>query len=87
MCLICKDYQLGKMTSIEAMQNLGEMLEEIGEKHGEEIIMMMIEKESESIDDFVSGLFDQPENTEEKFEEEELDDDDLYLSFYPDYSI
>jgi len=27
MCIICKDWQLGKLTSKEALRNLGEMIE------------------------------------------------------------
>ena len=35
MCLICVEFQQGKLTIAEARRNLGEMLEKIGQEHAD----------------------------------------------------
>ena len=41
MCLICVEYQKGKMTIGEARRALGEMREKIGDEHTDEVRDML----------------------------------------------
>jgi len=41
MCIICIDYQLGKLTVEEGWKNLAEMVEEISTEHKEEVEDML----------------------------------------------
>lgn len=47
MCIICIDFEKGKLSPFEAFRNLGEMSEKIGEKHTEEVIQLIINQDSE----------------------------------------
>ncbi len=37
MCIICLEFEKGRMTAKEAHRALGEMVQKIGVKHGEEV--------------------------------------------------
>ena len=50
MCLICVEYQNGKMTIREARSALGEMREKIGDEHTDEIKSMLEKAESDDGD-------------------------------------
>ena len=50
MCLICVEYQKGRMTIGEARRALGEMREKIGEEHTDEVREMLQKAESEEAD-------------------------------------
>lgn len=52
MCVICKDWQLGKLTKAEAWRNLDEMMQDLVDKeedlgHYWEVIDKLIEEEYE----------------------------------------
>ena len=48
MCIICKDWQSGKMTSREALRAVGEMMGTSGanERHLQSVVDKIMEKES-----------------------------------------
>jgi hypothetical protein len=50
MCLICVEYQNGKMTIREARSALGEMREKIGDEHTDEVKSMLEKAESDDGD-------------------------------------
>lgn len=66
MCLVCVEYQKGKLTVLEAFQNLSEMEDTIPSEHYEEV-MNMLTKEWEA-----QSYLDSLEV------EEDLSDDDVY---------
>jgi len=37
MCIVCKDWELGKLTSKEALANLGEMISTAGSTGGDQV--------------------------------------------------
>lgn len=49
MCIICVEFEMSKLTIIEARRNLAEMKEVLEEEHVEEIKKMLDEKEAERI--------------------------------------
>ena len=58
MCLICIEYQKGKMTLTEGFRALGEMAISIGPEHTEEVKGILIEglnKEYEALRDAIQG--------------------------------
>jgi len=48
-CIICVEFEMSKLTIIEARRNLAEMKEVLEEEHVEEIKKMLDEKEAERI--------------------------------------
>ena len=68
MCLVCVEYEKGKLKIDEAVRNLGEMKESVGEEHYDETMIfltqeMLKEQWNESIHwdfgrDIEDGLFD-----------------------------
>ncbi len=48
MCLICIEYEKGKLKIDEAFRNLNEIKEMIGEEHFKEVHEALVEKEAES---------------------------------------
>lgn len=63
MCIICVEFEMSKLTIIEARRNLAEMKEVLDEEHVEEIERLLDEKEAERIE----------EMNEEEFREEFAD--------------
>ena len=63
MCIICVEFEMSKLTIIEARRNLAEMKEVLDEEHVEEIERLLDEKEAERI----------REMNEEEFREEFAD--------------
>ena len=47
MCLICVVYEKGKLTSKEALRNISEMLEEVGEAHAIEVVEKIYDLEKD----------------------------------------
>lgn len=47
MCLICVDFEKGKLTTKEARRALGEMVEKIGPEHAAEVERKLEEAEAE----------------------------------------
>ena len=48
MCMICKDWELGKLTSKEALRNLGEVMAEAtkaGRAHYDDVVEKILNKE------------------------------------------
>jgi len=43
MCLICVEFQQGKLSVFEARKNLSEMVEKVGVEHVVEVIEMLID--------------------------------------------
>ena len=41
MCIICVEFQSKKMSPIEALKNVAEMKETIGEDHAKEVVKML----------------------------------------------
>jgi hypothetical protein len=41
MCLICVDFQKGRMNMLDARRAIGEMREKIGEEHTREVVKML----------------------------------------------
>jgi len=62
-CIICVEFEMSKLTIIEARRNLAEMKEVLDEEHVEEIERLLDEKEAERIE----------EMNEEEFREEFAD--------------
>lgn len=56
MCIICLD--LEKLTTIEAVNNLFEMTEEIGQDHTKEVMQLIIEKDKKLLKDPNHNPFD-----------------------------
>ena len=50
MCLICVEYQKGRMSIPEARRALGEMREKIGDEHTEEVRSMLKKAETDESD-------------------------------------
>ena len=59
MCLVCIEYEKGKLKIDEAFHNLGEIKDIIGEEHYEEVYTALSEKEAESYlsDSYVNAYF------------------------------
>jgi len=59
MCLVCIEYEKGKLKIDEAFHNLGEIKELIGEEHYEEVYSALSEKEAEGYltDTYVNTYF------------------------------
>ena len=58
MCLICVEWEKGKLTLTEAMRNLGEMSRDLGPEHVEEVKNKLIEAMSnqyETLRDEIRG--------------------------------
>lgn len=51
MCIICVDFEMSRLTIIEARRNLAEMKEVLDEEHVEEIEKLLDEKEAERIEE------------------------------------
>lgn len=51
MCIICVEFEMSRLTIIEARRNLAEMKEVLDEEHVEEIERLLTEKEIEQMDD------------------------------------
>lgn len=49
MCIICVEFEMSRLTIIEARRNLAEMKEVLDEEHVQEIEKMLDEKEAERI--------------------------------------
>ena len=49
MCIVCVEFEMSKLTIIEARRNLAEMKEVLEEEHIEEIEKLLDEKEAERI--------------------------------------
>lgn len=47
MCMICVDFEAGRMTLKEGWRNFDEMIEEIPQEHHEDIIYMLWHAEDE----------------------------------------
>ena len=62
MCLICVHFEAEKLTAMEALNNLDEMAESIGEEHAKEVTSMILKKEIdktlEEVLDVIDGSFD-----------------------------
>jgi len=41
MCIICIEFQSKKMSPIEALRNVAEMKDDIGEEHAKEVVKML----------------------------------------------
>jgi|TARA_A100001515_G_scaffold52266_1_gene41266 hypothetical protein len=41
MCIICKEYVLGKLKKAEAQRNFWEMVEDLGPEHAEEVFNLI----------------------------------------------
>ena len=66
MCLICVEFQKGKLTVLEAFQNLSEMEETLSQEHYEEVLNTLTKAwETQS---YLDSLEDQ----------EDLSDEDVY---------
>lgn len=50
MCLICVEFQQGKLTFDEAIDNAREMKEELGEEHLGEIVSMLFKWWAENLE-------------------------------------
>jgi len=50
-CIICVEFEMSRLTIIEARRNLAEMKEVLDEEHVEEIERLLTEKEIEQMDD------------------------------------
>ena len=76
MCLICVEWEKGKLTFTEAMRNLGEMSRAMDPEHVEEVKKMLIEhisKEYEALrSDIQEGGYD---HTDEENEDYDPSDD------------
>ena len=59
MCLICIEYEKGKLKIDEAFRNLGEIKEIIGEEHYYEVHAALSEKEAEGYltDSYINSYF------------------------------
>jgi len=59
MCLVCVEYEKGKLRIDEAFHNLGEIKEIIGEDHYKEVYAALSDKEAESYltDSYVNSYF------------------------------
>lgn len=58
MCLICVEWEKGKLTFSEAIRNLGEMSQDLGEEHVEEVKKKLIDtlsKQYEALRDEIQG--------------------------------
>ena len=69
MCLICIDFELKKLTNLEAWNNLSEMRVALGEEHAEEVEKMIIDAEVKTIKIDLERLL------------EELDDEPFDFNF------
>ncbi len=49
MCIICVEFEMSRLTIVEARRNLAEMKNVLDEEHVEEIEKMLEEKEAERI--------------------------------------
>ncbi len=49
MCIICVEFEMSRLTIVEARRNLAEMKEVLDDQHVEEIEKMLDEKEAERI--------------------------------------
>jgi hypothetical protein len=62
MCLICIEYEKGKLKIDEAVRNLGEMKESVGDEHYDETMAFltqeMLKKQWDFSRDLEAGLFD-----------------------------
>jgi hypothetical protein len=47
MCIICVDYELGKLTFSEALRNLNEMIGEVGEEHAVDVFVKIASPKDE----------------------------------------
>tara|TARA_Y100000593_G_C4310100_1_gene337939 strand:+ start:189 stop:365 length:177 start_codon:yes stop_codon:yes gene_type:complete len=47
MCIICVEFQSKKLTPFEAVRNLSEMQEIVGEEHVKEVLNLIIERDKE----------------------------------------
>lgn len=45
MCIICVEFEKGRMTAKEARRALGEMVPKVGDRHGEEVERVLREAE------------------------------------------
>ena len=53
MCLVCIEYSKGKLKINEAIRNISEMKESIGEEHHDEVLTMLQEEQLKGFwDDF-----------------------------------
>jgi hypothetical protein len=59
MCLVCIEYEKGKLKIDEAFKNLGEIKELIGDEHYDEVYSALTEKEAEGYlsDTYVNAYF------------------------------
>jgi hypothetical protein len=70
MCLICVQYQSGKLTPKEALQNIGEMKSYVDEEHFKETVEFLNEEKAKEEWTKISKEMNAPY--------EELEDDDYY---------
>ena len=49
MCIICQD--LDKLTTLEAVRNLGEMVESVGKDHAKKVLENIAVRETENLND------------------------------------
>ena len=63
MCIICIEYEKGKLSLREAFRNLNEIKELIGEEHFDDVQAVLTEKEISFDNDFV--FYDDKEYFEE----------------------
>jgi hypothetical protein len=47
-CIICVEFEKGRMTAKEARRALGEMVLKVGDKHGEEVERVLREAEEKA---------------------------------------
>lgn len=72
MCLICVEFQKGKLSVLEAFQNASEMEETLSEEHYEEVINMLTKEwETQSY-------------LESQEDQDDLNDDQIYSKVEPE---
>ena len=60
MCLVCIEYEKGKLTIKEGIRNIGEMRESVGEKHYNEVYNMLTEDLlQQELDNYWSNYYEE----------------------------
>tara|TARA_R110000796_G_scaffold156667_1_gene273423 strand:- start:223 stop:423 length:201 start_codon:yes stop_codon:yes gene_type:complete len=61
MCLVCIEYEKEKLTIKEGIRNIGEMRENVGEKHYDEVYNMLTEDllKQQELNDYWSNYYEE----------------------------
>jgi len=57
MCLICLEFQKGKLTSKQFVRNIGELIDS-DPKHADEVIELISKQDSDLLDEIETELFE-----------------------------